>query len=850
MSHSFTDTSEAADGPLFMLEGGRWSALPLQGCDPVEVPFLRVQELAVAPDRPSRSVGNLESVLAVNEPLMLLVDGGLGVVAPGSSRLEPLSAEDLELLNALGSPLSVRGAATSIGQRPSAVLGRARRLQRTGALRLLPEGSVPYVERIIEVDNIEELTAPRDADSEAMRPLDPSRVPVISPYLPTHGPPLSIGMLLSMARAWNGGALNDTYEFRSAVTHDEARVLLDGWHGPVVLLCSNYVWSYDSNIALASELVADNPAALVMHGGPHTPKYVEDELAFFEQPGVHLSVRGEGEYVLSEILEVLAGAPSILELDQLSGLDGITFRSPGTGEVVRTPDRDRIDDLDLLPSPYLSGEFDDLHPATWIPALGVVAPHETNRGCPYKCSFCDWGALTMSRIRKFSQDRVNAEMRWLAARGVESWMLIDANFGILKRDVEIAGTVAQIRRETGFPLVWSVLTTKNGNKHLDQIFSLLSDEGINMLCSISLQTRDEEVLEAIDRSNIKVSRYDDLASTFRRKRLPLICDFMLGLPGSTVESFKADLQWSIDAELTQRVWYTQVLPNAPMNAPEYRDRYDLEIGDRGVVLSSSTFTREDRERMSALKLGVRVFEHLGVLRHVLRYLQWDRGISAIDVIDRVVEVSTDRPNQYPLLSFMARYSDLVLTPPVSWGLFYDEVERFLADEFDVLDDPLLRTVLKVQVAVMPDRDRTYPAAVELDHDYVAYYHDATRDLLTGGSSTGAINALSEYPPGVLEVHGDPADLVRTFGRFSIERPHEVMAGPFWFLVHWELDSPLTRWVPEVRSTPGYTIDDRLSQADEAAIAAELDVVDGEAGPVTVPVQIGRSRRSDGIGRTA
>ena len=38
---------------------------------------------------------------------------------------------------------------------------------------------------------------------------------------------------------------------------------------------------------------------------------------------------------------------------------------------------------------------------------------ETNRGCPYSCSFCDWGSSTMSRIRAFDIERVRAEAEWI-----------------------------------------------------------------------------------------------------------------------------------------------------------------------------------------------------------------------------------------------------------------------------------------------------------------------------------------------------------------------------------------------------------------------------------------------------
>lgn len=50
--------------------------------------------------------------------------------------------------------------------------------------------------------------------------------------------------------------------------------------------------------------------------------------------------------------------------------------------------------MPIFPSPYLTGEFDEIDPARWRSAT-----IETNRGCPYGCTYCDWGSATLSRIR-------------------------------------------------------------------------------------------------------------------------------------------------------------------------------------------------------------------------------------------------------------------------------------------------------------------------------------------------------------------------------------------------------------------------------------------------------------------
>jgi len=35
---------------------------------------------------------------------------------------------------------------------------------------------------------------------------------------------------------------------------------------------------------------------------------------------------------------------------------------------------------------------------------------ETNRGCPHKCTFCDWGTLTYTKVRHFDLKRVEDDI--------------------------------------------------------------------------------------------------------------------------------------------------------------------------------------------------------------------------------------------------------------------------------------------------------------------------------------------------------------------------------------------------------------------------------------------------------
>jgi hypothetical protein len=625
-------------------------------------------------------------------------------------------------------------------------------------------------------------------------------VPVYAIWPEYPGPLLSVGMLTACARQWEGGRLNQAYEIRRPETAASFLDDLAGRQGPAILLCSNYVWSLEHNLEAATAGRAIHPGLIVVHGGPSTPKYEADAERFLTEHReiAHVLARGEGEETLVELLDALEGAGRGVGLhaDRLATVAGISFRDEDEDEdvVVRTAERARLADLDQLPSPYLTGEFDGLPPEAWQHCLSI----ETNRGCPYGCTFCDWGSATMSRIRKFSLDRVIAEMRWAAELGIETVTITDANFGIISRDVEISRALAEIRQETGAPVSVSWTAAKNTTKHLVRIMDLLVGSGVVVSTSLSLQTTDPSTLETLDRTNISTEHYVKLASEYRKRGFPLVGDLMLGLPGQTFDSYKADLQFMLEHEIMVRSWPVQMLPNAPMNAPEYRELHALEVGPDNLVTASATFDAEDRRRMWRFRNVDTIAERFGVLRHVMRYLQWDHGIPATDVEQHILDLVDEDPLRFPRISWVFSWFDLYPTVAGGWPGFYDEVARLAVEDYGLApDDRGLETVLAVQRLLMPAPGRTFPARTELPHDYVDYYRSATRTLYTTGRASRPDRPLTAYPPASFTVDGDPMGLCTRGLDPGGDARSETMQGDFHVgaEVAYELDSPLLRGLP-------------------------------------------------------
>ncbi len=622
------------------------------------------------------------------------------------------------------------------------------------------------------------------------------RVPVYAVWHPHVGPMLSLGMLTAAARAHDDGALGRVFEIRRPESAPSFLADLAGREGPAVLLCSDYVWSVNENLALAREARSLNPALVVVHGGPSCPKYEGDARRFLDEHGdvAHVLARGEGERTIGELLTALAGSLPRLDAERLAEVDGLTFRDDA-GQVVRTPDRERIARLDDLPSPYLTGEYDHIPLDAWWYGMSV----ETNRGCPYGCTFCDWGSATLSRIRRFAEERVIAEVAWGAARGIHGVTVTDANFGIMSRDVELAEGIARITRDQGRPTWVSVSPAKNTMRHLARIMDVFLDVGVVPTMSISLQTTDAPTAEAIDRNSISIGQYVALAAEHRRHGFPLQGDVLVGLPEQTFDSFRRDLQFNLDHEILVRTWPVQLLPNAPMNDPAYKARYGIVSDDDNIVIATSSFTVADRARMFRLRHLFVVAEVFGLFRHVLRWVQWDHGIDATAVMDHLLDVVELTPMRFPHLTWLAGYFDVFQAAPVGWRHVGDELRALLVEDYSIEASTALEAVLEVQRFLLPAPGRRFPDTMRLPHDYVAYYRDGTADLFTTGQPGRPPAPLEAYGPGELTVARDPLRLCDDGPELFGDSRAEVVQGDFYMASTsaYELYSPLVRLLPHV-----------------------------------------------------
>jgi radical SAM superfamily enzyme YgiQ (UPF0313 family) len=320
---------------------------------------------------------------------------------------------------------------------------------------------------------------------------------------------------------------------------------------------STYVWNKNYNYALARKLKEINPNCIVIFGGPEMPITKQD--IFKNLPFIDLVIKSEGEMILKEFLDAVSNNTS---WDTIKGL--LINRN---SIAVDTGNGDRISDLENLPSPYLTGVFDKI--MSEVTDVEWNATIETNRGCPYACTFCDWGSLTYNKVKKFGLEKVFAELEWIGKKGCGFVTITDANFGMfVDRDNAIADKLIEVQEKYGCPNSFSMSWAKDQKPEVfDIVFKLIKNPKFNQGLTVSVQSMDLTVLENIKRKNLAQHKIENIFALCDKNNVPVYTEIILGLPGETSASWKEGFYklYRAGNHTGINILQAQMLENAEMN---------------------------------------------------------------------------------------------------------------------------------------------------------------------------------------------------------------------------------------------------------------------------------------------
>lgn len=374
-------------------------------------------------------------------------------------------------------------------------------------------------------------------------------------------PPLAAGLLAATLRAELPAVDVAVLAARREVER-AAAALADAALAGISL----YTWNQRYALEVARRAKAIHPALRLVAGGPSVPRRPDAAARFLaDHPWLDALVLGEGERAFVDLAR--AG-------DQpLDGVAGVVTRA-GAG-----PARARLegDAFAGIGSPYLDGTFERLVATGEIGPIGA-AVLETNRGCPFACTFCDWGQATQSRVHELPEDRVVRELAWLAERAVPYLYLVDANFGIRRRDVELTRRIGELARAHGAPRFVFFHLTKNATAKNLRTVEILREHGVATQVALSMQDFDADVLLAIKRDNIRPADALELRARCHAQGMPTLNELMLGLPAQTAASIRRTVAAAVTPFPNDSffLYPTRVLENAELADPGYRARFGIE----------------------------------------------------------------------------------------------------------------------------------------------------------------------------------------------------------------------------------------------------------------------------------
>ena len=422
--------------------------------------------------------------------------------------------------------------------------------------------------------------------------------------------------------------------------------IVDQMHDPKIVGLSSYVWNHNYNLALAKEIKNKFPKCTIVFGGPSVPYKNKDFL--LQHRFIDYVIYNEGELAFYDLL---CNLQSRVSKKNIRGIGYIT------GDELIANSSHRIQDLDNIPSPYSEGLFDELveqYQGTGV-TLNVVL--ETNRGCPYSCTFCDWGNGMLGKVKTWDISKVKQEIDWFGKNQIEFVSVADANFGIYKeKDLEIAKYVVATNKKHGFPKFFHYSMSKQFFPQHIVIAKLLLNHGLLRQFTVSLQDTDQDVLEAIKRKNISSEGFNNLYEMCQKEKVPMATELILGLPNQTYDNWMKSVDYFHTKDIYVNWNPTSILPNTEMNETSYRKKYKLitEINvlpnseyvdeHEEVIVATNTMTKKEMNDAILHTYVIDMLHGHGFTDIVAKFYSKITNSTLIDFYVKLIGYFIDKPN--------------------------------------------------------------------------------------------------------------------------------------------------------------------------------------------------------------
>lgn len=445
---------------------------------------------------------------------------------------------------------------------------------------------------------------------------------------------------------------------------------------PDILGLSHYGWNEKLNNIFFDLAKSINPSIVNVIGGPNI-RSSNDQIEQFLLTNLNIDycILFEGEESFYELVHSILNNSNNLPT-------GCATLKKGSLKYEPSVYKDKPVNLDL-PSPYLSGILDE-----FITQPNIIPLFESNRGCPYGCTYCAWGVSSLSKIRKRSLDVVLDELEYVAKHSVGqiNWIFADANFGIFERDVEIAKKIKSIKEQKGFPISTTLWHSKNTSERNIRISEILGDtQGY-----IAIQSTDSDVLKNAGRGNIQFKHLKKQIEHYKNKNLSVQTDILIGLPGETQKSHMKTLSDAFELGFDNiQVYNIRMLRGTDYDNIEYREKYKIKTKYRPIfgsygkyndkivfeieesVRGTSCMSEDELEKFKIIHWFIYFAWNSGIFKPVLKYAL-KNNVQPLDIIDELIETKNTKLSDI--------FDEMTKESKAEWFVTKDEMIQYYEKE--------------------------------------------------------------------------------------------------------------------------------------------------------------------------
>lgn len=268
------------------------------------------------------------------------------------------------------------------------------------------------------------------------------------------------------------------------------------------------------------------PDSIVVMGGYHpTFNFIET----LEDENVDIVIRGEGEYIMLNLVQALENQSS------LHDVKGIVFEDKNSKEIVVNPEAPLIQDLDELPFPALN-----LLPMKKYRLLDMdthMTTMITTRGCPMQCSFCSSAAMHGKKIRERSIENIVDEIEYLKTNyDIDTIAFMDDTFTLKKRKVM---AICDEILKRNIEIMWGC--TSRVDTLDEKLLKKMKEAGC-ITIFIGVESADQQQLDNMCK-NTTIAKIENAFKIAHKLKIRTIASVALGMPGDTKEIMNKTVQF-------------------------------------------------------------------------------------------------------------------------------------------------------------------------------------------------------------------------------------------------------------------------------------------------------------------